>query len=114
MKENKTKYKCIKNQKSNNNEKKRIINREKRLKLKQDFEKKLLEEYRLKEEADEKKYKTEQEELEIIKTLQTTTQLHKNITKEVEKINIYSVMKGDYGFLGENSNNDNLNQKNLK
>ena len=113
MNENKTKYKCIKSQKSYNNEKKRIINREKRLKLKQDLEKKLLEEYRLKEEAEAKKCKAEQEELEIIKKLQTTTQLHKNITEEMEKMNINSVMKGDYGFLGENSNinNNNLNQK---
>ena len=112
MNENKTKYKCIKNQKSYNNEKKRIINREKRLKLKQDLEKKLLEEYRLKEEAEAKKCKAEQEELEIIKKLQTTTQLHKNITEEMEKMNINSVMKGDYGLLGDNSNNNNnLNQK---
>ena len=111
MNENKTRYKCIKNHKNFNEEKKKIENREKRLKLKQDLEKKLLEEYRLKEEAEAKKLKAEQEELEIIKKLQTTTQLHKNITEEMEKMNINSVMKGDYGFLGDNINNNNLNQK---
>lgn len=110
--ENKTRYKCIKNHKNFNDEKRKIENREKRLKLKQDLEKKLLEEYRLKEEAEAKKCKAEQEELEIIKKLQTTTQLHKNITEEMEKMNINSVMKGDYGFLGDNmNNNNNLNQK---
>ena len=43
------------------------------MKLKQDLEKQLLEEYRLKEEAEAKKSKAEQEELEIIKKLQATT-----------------------------------------
>jgi hypothetical protein len=109
--ENKTRYKCLKSHKNFNDEKKKIENREKRLKLKQELEKKLLEEYRLKEEAEAKKCKAEQEELEIIKKLQTTTQLHKNITEEMEKMNINSVMKGDYGFLGDNMNNNNLNQK---
>ena len=109
--ENKTRYKCLKNHKNFNDEKKRIENREKRLKLKQDLEKKLLEEYRLKEEAEAKKCKAEQEELEIIKKLQTTTQLHKNITEEMEKMNLNSVMKGDYGFLGDNINYNNLDQK---
>ena len=38
MNENKTRYKCLKNHKNFNDEKKRIENREKRLKLKQDLE----------------------------------------------------------------------------
>ena len=88
--------------------KKKLINREKRLLLKKELEKKLLEEYRLKEEAEAKKCKAEQEELEIIKKLQTSTQLHKNIMEEMEKMNIKSVMKGDYGFLGDsNKKSDN-------
>ena len=58
----------------------------------------------------------EQEELEIIKKLHTTTQIHKNILEQMEKLNIDSVMKGDYGFLGDNksfnySDNDNNNNK---
>ena len=53
--ENRTKYKYLKNHKNYNDEKKKLINRQKRLKLKQELEKKLLEEYRLKEEAEAKK-----------------------------------------------------------
>ena len=113
FKENKTKYNCLKSQKNYNDEKKKLISREKRMLLKQELEKKLLEEYRLKEEAQIKKNKAEQEELEIIKKLQTTTQLHKNIMEEMEKMNLNSVMKGDYGYLGGNggNNNKNTNQK---
>ena len=113
FKENKTKYNCLKSQKNYNDEKKKLVSREKRMLLKQELEKKLLEEYRLKEEAQIKKNKAEQEELEIIKKLQTTTQLHKNIMEEMEKMNINSVMKGDYGNLGGNggNNNKNYNQK---
>ena len=112
IKENRTKYKYLKNHKNYNDEKKKLINRQKRLKLKQELEKKLLEEYRLKEEAEAKKCKAEQEELETIKKLQMTTQLHKNITEEMEKMNINSVMKGDYGFLGDDNNN--INNNNFK
>ena len=111
--ENKTKHNCLKSQKNYNDEKKRLINREKRMMLKQELEKKLLEEYRLKEEAEAKKCKAEQEEIEIIKKLQTTTQLHKNIMEEMEKMNINSVMKGDFGTFGNNSNNSN-NSSNKK
>ena len=101
--ENKTKYNCLKNQKSYNEEQKKLISREKRMFLKQELEKKLLEEYRLKEEAEAKKCKAEQEEIEIIKKLQTTTQLHKNIMNEIEKMNINTVIKG--GTHPKNSNN---------
>ena len=41
--------------------------------LKQELEKKLVEEYRLKQEAVAKKCKAEKEELEIIKKLKSTT-----------------------------------------
>ena len=111
LNENKTKHNCLKNQRNYNDEKKKLINREKRMQLKQELEKKLLEEYRLKEEAQIKKNKAEQEELEIIKKLQTTTQLHKNIMEEMEKMNINSVMKGDYGYLGGDGVNGNKNYK---
>ena len=78
------------------------MNKEHRLRLKKELEKKLLEECRLKEEAEAKKMEAEQEELEIIKKLHTTTQIHKNIMEQMEKLNIDSVMKGEYGFLGDN------------
>ena len=97
------------------------MNKEHRLRLKKELEKKLLEECRLKEEAEAKKMEAEQEELEIIKKLHTTTQIHKNIMEQMEKLNIDSVMKGEYGFLGDNksiksfdkqSNNKNSNKSN--
>ena len=46
----------------------------------------------------------------MIKKLHTTTQIHKNIMEEMEKLNIDSVMKGDYGFLGDNKSIKSLNQ----
>ena len=92
----------MKNQKNSIQEKKRLINKENRLRLKKELERKLLEECRLKEEAEAKKMEAEQEELEIIKKLHTTTQIHKNIMEQMEKLNIDSIMKGDYGFLGDN------------
>ena len=71
------------------------MNKEHRLRLKKELEKKLLEECRLKEEAEAKKMEAEQEELEIIKKIHTTTKIHKNIMEQMEKLNIDSVMKGD-------------------
>ena len=89
------------------------MNKEHRLRLKKELEKKLLEECRLKEEAEAKKMEAEQEELEIIKKIHTTTQIHKNIMEQMEKLNIDSVMKGDFGFLGDNKSirSDNQNNK---
>ena len=56
--------------------------------LKKELEKKLMEEYRRKQESEIKKCKAEQEELEIIKKLQSMTQLHKDLTEEFKKLNI--------------------------
>jgi hypothetical protein len=113
LNENKIKYNCLKNQKNCNEAKKKLMNKEHRLRLKKELEKKLLEECRLKEEAEAKKMEAEQEELEIIKKIHTTTQIHKNIMEQMEKLNIDSVMKGDYGFLGDNKSirSDNQNNK---
>ena len=102
--QNKSKCLCAKNQKNYNEEKRKIENHNKRMKLKAELEKKLIEEYKLKEEAENKRSKAEQEELEMIKKLQTTTQLHKNIADELEKMNINSVMRGDYDFDGVSGN----------
>ena len=86
--------------------KKKIIDNEKKRKLREELEKKLIEEYKLKEEAESKRSKAEKEELEMIKKLQTTTQLHQNINTELEKMNINSVMRGDY--------DDDKGKKNMK
>ena len=109
--ENKSKCATIKSQKNFNEEKKKIIDHQKRMKLREELEKKLIEEYKLKEEAETKRSKAEQEELQMIKKLQTTTQLHQNITDELEKMNINSVMRGDYDKGIENKNK---NMKKLK
>ena len=94
--QNKSKCACVKSQKTFNQEKKKIMDHQKRMKLREELERKLIEEYKLKEEAETKRSKAEQEELEMIKKLQTTTQIHQNISNELEKMNINSVMRGDY------------------
>lgn len=43
-----------------------------------ELEKKLLEEYRLKEEAQNKLMEYEREEMDALKRIRTTTQVHKN------------------------------------
>ena len=101
MNENKAKCANIKNEKSYYNEKKRILENEKKRKLREELEKKLIEEYKLKEIAENKRIEAEKQEIEIIKKLQNTTKLQQNITDEFEKMNIDSVMRGDY----ENFNN---------
>ena len=59
----------------------------------------------------------EQEELEIIKKMHIIAQIYKNIIEQIEKLNIDSVIKGDYGFLGDNksimSDNQNNNNKSI-
>ena len=104
--QNKSKCAYIKSQKCFNEEKRKIMDHQKRMKLREELEKKLIEEYKLKEEAESKRSKAEKEELEMIKKLQTTTQLHQNINSELEKMNINSVMRGDY--------DDDKGKKNMK
>ena len=104
--QNKSKCACVKSQKTFNQEKKKIMDHQKRMKLREELERKLIEEYKLKEEAETKRSKAEQEELEMIKKLQTTTQIQQNISNELEKMNINSVMRGDY--------DDEQGKKNMK
>ena len=96
LNENKAKYNNIKNEKNCFEEKKRLKNLEKKKKLREELEKKLIEEYKLKEDAENKKFRAEQQEIEIIKKIQNTTKLQQDITKEYEKMNINTVMRGDY------------------
>ena len=44
--------------------------------------------------------------MEIIQKLQNTNQLHKNIMEEMEKMNINSLLKGDYGNINVKNNNN--------
>ena len=72
----------------------------------------------MKEIAENKRIKAEKQEIEIIKKLQNTTKLQQNITDEFEKMNIDSVMRGDYEnfnnkikFIGEYLNGKRYNGK---
>ena len=103
---NQSKCAIIKSQHSIGKEKKKLLERERKAKLREKLEKQLLEEYRLKEEADEIQKKREKEEEEILKRLQTTTQIDKNISEEIEKINLNNVMNGDFDNLSNNINNN--------
>ena len=97
-KESNNKAKCaiIKSQQSIEKEKKRMLEKERKAKLIEKLNKQLLEEYRLKEEADAKKNKAEKEETEVLKRLKNTTQIDKNISDEIKKMNLNSVMNGEY------------------
>ena len=103
MNANKARCANIKNEINNRNEKKRMFENEKKRKLREELEKKLIEEYKLKEEAENRRIKAEKQEIEIIKKLQNTTKIQQNINDKFEKMNINSVMRGEY----DNFNNSN-------
>ena len=112
MNENRTKFEKIKNAKILYEEQKRMNNNEKKRKLREELEKKLIEEYRLKENAENKRIEAELQEIEIIKKLQNTTKLQQNIADEYAKMNIDTVMKGDYNnYINSNKNNFNNKRK---
>ena len=85
-------------------EKKRTLILEKKRKLREELEKKLIQEYKLKEDAENKKFKAEKEEIQIIQKLQNTTKLQQNIKDEYDKMNIKTVMRGDYDSYNNNNN----------
>jgi hypothetical protein len=60
-----------------NDEKKRAKDLERKNQMKMELEKKILEEIRIKEEAENKLQNLEQEEIEVMKKIRTTTQVHK-------------------------------------
>ena len=97
QKEKKMKYNVLKSKKNYYDEKKKIEYREKRLMLKKELEQKLLEEYRHKQESEAKKFQAEQEEIEIVKKLQSTTQLYKDLMEEMKKLNINSALNINFG-----------------
>jgi hypothetical protein len=77
MANNKTKAEFIKSHLQINEDKKRAMELEKKNKIKYDLEKKLEEEQRLKQDAEGQLNELEQEEIEIMKRIRTTTQVHK-------------------------------------
>lgn len=77
MANNKTKAEYVKNQHVQLEEKKRAIELERKAKIRQDLEKKLMEELLLKEQAETKIVDLEQEEIDIMRKIRTTTQIHR-------------------------------------
>lgn len=77
MTNNKSRAEYIKNQQQMMEEKKRALELEKKNKIKNDLERKIFEEQRMKDDADNKLVNLEQEEIEIMKRIRTTTQVHK-------------------------------------
>lgn len=77
MSNNKTKAEYVKNQHVQLEEKKRAIELEKKAKIRQDLEKKFMEELLLKEQAETKIVDLEQEEIDIMRKIRTTTQVHR-------------------------------------
>lgn len=77
MSNNKSKAEYIKNQQQMVEEKKRALELEKKNKIKLELERKILEEQRMKENADGKLMDLEQEEVEVMKRIRTTTQVHR-------------------------------------
>ena len=65
--------------------------------LKKELEKKLLEEYRRKQESEARKFQAEQEEIEIVKKFQSTTQLYKDLMEEMKNLNINSALNINFG-----------------
>ena len=106
MTNNKSRAEYIKNQQQMVEEKKRALEFEKKNQTKLELEKKIFDEQRLKEEADCKLVDLEQEEIEIMKRIRTTTQVHKDckfflliyfvlVVEDFEKMNSLSI-KNDY------------------
>lgn len=77
FKNNKTKWQIIKGQHILDKERKIASEYEKKLKLRDELQQRLIREIELRDQAKAEKDKVEQEEMEYMKKLQTTTQIHK-------------------------------------
>jgi len=84
--QNKNKCEFIKTQQLLHEEKKRAQELEKMNKLKNELERKILEEQALKEGAEGQLVNLEQEEIDVMKRIRTTTQVHKAMVDDYEKI----------------------------
>jgi hypothetical protein len=78
MVNNKSKAEYVKNQQVQMEEKKRAIELEKRQKMRAELEKKLMEEQLLKEQAEGQINNLEMEEIDIMRKIRSTTQVHKS------------------------------------
>ena len=80
-------------------EKRRAIELEKKNKIREELERKILEEEARIKEAENKRAILEDEEIEIMKKLKTTTQMHEQMIENYEKLSSYK------------KNNNNSNNK---
>ena len=83
----KTQADYIKSQQIIAEEKRRAIELEKKNKIKEELERKIAEEEERIQIAEGKKQQLEQEEIEIMKKLKTTTQMHEQMVENYEKLN---------------------------
>ncbi len=75
---NKSKNETIRAQHNLWEEKRKLVEKEKKSKVKVTTEQKILEEQQAKEKAESKVSDLEKEEIEILKRIRTTTQIHQN------------------------------------
>jgi hypothetical protein len=65
---------------------------ERKNKLRMELEQKILDEEMMRQEAESKCKNLEEEEIEILKRIKTTTQVHKAVVEDLEKMNITGTM----------------------
>lgn len=109
MNQNKNKCEFIKTQQLLHEEKKRAQELEKMNKLKNELERKILEEQSLKENAENKLITLEQEEIDVMKRIRTTTQVHKASNKLIIYKFIYFLVVDDYEKISSNHHSSGKN-----
>jgi len=97
MLNNKNKNDYIKSQHKGIIEKKKAQELERKNKQRMELEQKLLEEEMLRQEAEIKCKKFEDEEIEILKRIKTTTQVHKAVVEDLEKMNVTGAINNNMG-----------------
>ena len=98
----KTQADYIKSQQNITEEKRKAMELEKKSRIKQELEKKILEETIRIQEVEQKKQSLEEKEIEVMNTLKTTTQIHQaevenyeRLTQSAAKNRKYYLGKGD-------------------
>ena len=92
----KTQADYIKSQHNIAEEKRRAIELEKKSKIKQELENRIMEEQLKIQRAEERKTNVEEEEIEVMNNLKTTTQIHQAEVENYEKLTKSSVKNKKY------------------
>ena len=92
----KTQADYIKSQQNITEEKRKAMELEKKSRIKQELEKKILEETIRIQEVEQKKQSLEEKEIEVMNTLKTTTQIHQAEVENYEKLTKSSVKNKKY------------------